>query len=572
VNVPFSRYGACLGVCRKSLQEPLVIHHAFRRFGEDELYALSFTHQGREIPVETRMRPEALLFTAPQGLARLVIADDHTLIIETEGLGCRLVFRPSYGYGVAEGDGRHKVIIYPRNLFLAVDILSGEGAAQGPMEARPGGILRDRQCDFSFEPGPAGLQVRLRADRNEVSPRRPVCPVDVAALGADIRAEWDAFEQRWPAAPEAYAESACWSRYGLWSCFVRAQGFYAYDAIIMSRRFMTGIWSWDHCFNAMAMALTDGDAALNQWLIPFEHQAPTGALPDGLLPFAEPNWGVTKPPVHGWALGFLLDRHTYPAETLVRVRAKLAAWTEWWMHYRDADQDGLPEYPLSLDSGWDNTTLLDPDFFLAAPDLAAYLVLQMRTLARLSAMLDDAAGRDDWNRRAGALCARLLERLWTGTTFTAARTHTGEQVTTVSSLMTVMPLVLGQELPADVRAALVGRLEREFLTGFGLATEALDSPFYEADGYWLGPIWAPTTLLLVDGLRRGGESDLARSIARRFCDMVEKTAKGLNENFDARTGQGLRAPGYTWTAAVHLVLMQEYTAIAAEAPGDRKIV
>jgi len=121
-----------------------------------------------------------------------------------------------------------------------------------------------------------------------------------------------------------------------------------------------------------------------------------------------------------------------------------------------------------------------------------------------------------------------------------------------------MPLVLGELLERSKFDALVEALERDYLTEHGLATEMPSSPLYEADGYWRGPIWAPSTYLIVDGLRRGGRGDLAREIARRFCHMIRSVAMGNYENFDALTGRGLRAPGYTWTASVFLLLVWEY--------------
>jgi putative isomerase len=98
-----------------------------------------------------------------------------------------------------------------------------------------------------------------------------------------------------------------------------------------------------------------------------------------------------------------------------------------------------------------------------------------------------------------------------------------------------------------------------------LATESLKSPYYEADGYWRGPIWAPSTLILVDALTTAGEADLAREVARRFCDLA--AASGMAENFDALTGQGLRDPAYTWTASVFLILASQYVqASTTDAP------
>ncbi len=37
----------------------------------------------------------------------------------------------------------------------------------------------------------------------------------------------------------------------------------------------------------------------------------------------------------------------------------------------------------------------------------------------------------------------------------------------------------------------------------------------------------------------------------------QKTCK-IHRNFDALTGLGRRAPGYTWAASVHMLLHREY--------------
>ena len=93
------------------------------------------------------------------------------------------------------------------------------------------------------------------------------------------------------------------------------------------------------------------------------------------------------------------------------------------------------------------------------------------------------------------------------------------------------------------------------MSSIWLATESPASPLYKNDGYWRGPIWAPSTLLLYDGLRACGRADLARRVAERFCRMCAKS--GFAENYDALTGEGLRDRAYTWTASVFLVLAAE---------------
>ena len=96
----------------------------------------------------------------------------------------------------------------------------------------------------------------------------------------------------------------------------------------------------------------------------------------------------------------------------------------------------------------------------------------------------------------------------------------------------------------------------KFNTKYGLATESIKSSAYEADGYWRGPIWAPSTMIILDGMRECGENEFVQEITHKFCRMVQES--GCAENFDALTGCGLRDRAYTWTASVMLVMAHEY--------------
>ena len=96
------------------------------------------------------------------------------------------------------------------------------------------------------------------------------------------------------------------------------------------------------------------------------------------------------------------------------------------------------------------------------------------------------------------------------------------------------------------------------VTNFGPATESPTSTLYDSspDAYWRGAIWAPSTLIVIEGLKKCGEDDYAKEIAKRFCDLCSK--EGFAENFNALTGAPLRDPAYTWTTSVFLVLAHEY--------------
>ena len=75
----------------------------------------------------------------------------------------------------------------------------------------------------------------------------------------------------------------------------------------MSKHWMDKVWSWDHCFNALALAPGSPGPGLDQFLLPFDHQDEAGALPDSVT-HSEVLYNFVKPPIHGWALRQLRRR------------------------------------------------------------------------------------------------------------------------------------------------------------------------------------------------------------------------------------------------------------------------
>ncbi|HYF72889.1 MAG TPA: trehalase family glycosidase [Nocardioides sp.] len=346
--------------------------------------------------------------------------------------------------------------------------------------------------------------------------------------------------------------AAALAAYVLWSATVAPDGFMRRESVLMSKHWMDKLWSWDHCFNALALAEGLPDLALDQFLAPFDHQDETGALPDSVT-HSEVLYNYVKPPIHGWTLRRLratLGRPLDDAE-LVEVHDRLARWSRFWLDRRRRPGHALPYYQHGNDSGWDNATTFDVDRVIESPDLAAFLALQLEALAELA----DELGRpaEEWRRERDDLLGALTGQLWTGRDFVAVGAISARPSTT-TSLLNLLPLVLGDRLPAQVRDRLAERLV-EHLTDHGPATEPVASPHYESDGYWRGPIWAPSTALVEDGLRASGYAELADTVSERFRRLCERS--GFAENFDAVTGEGLRDRAYTWTAAVYLLLARD---------------
>ncbi|MER5796198.1 trehalase family glycosidase [Streptomyces sp. NPDC001980] len=366
----------------------------------------------------------------------------------------------------------------------------------------------------------------------------------------------------WRSAETPAAELAA---YVLWSATVGSAGLVTRPAVLMSKHWMDKVWSWDHCFNALALAPGSPELAWSQFALPFDHQDESGALPDSVT-HSEVLYNFVKPPIHGWTLSHLRRRLPKPLDLaeLGVAYDRVSRWTDFWLARRRVPGALLPHYQHGNDSGWDNATTFDPERVVVTADLAVFLILQLRELAALATELgrhDDARG---WTRTAEETRVALLDELWTGERFVARGVDSGATWSS-SSLLDLMPIALGEHLPEDVAKSLADRIEAH-LTPHGLATELPTSSHYRPDGYWRGPIWAPATVLIEDGLRRSGHRRLADEISVRFRRLCE--THGFAENFDALTGAGLRDRAYTWTAAGYLLLAEAH-ALRASGPSGR---
>jgi putative isomerase len=369
-----------------------------------------------------------------------------------------------------------------------------------------------------------------------------------------VAEEFDAF-----AAPYRQAAGAEWTdtidRAALlnWSCVVGPRGHFQRPSMLMSKNWMSNVWGWDHAINALALSEHHPELAWDQLLTIFDQQLPTGQIPD-FINDAVRLYNYIKPPIHGWILGLMLDRNPWfdDPTRLAAFYGPLERWTEWWCRFRLREGLGLPEYYHGNDCGWDNGTVFDAGTPAVSPDAAAFLVLQMEMLARLARRLGRAEAAETWQVRSREMLAKLVKHLWDGRRFVVLNAE-GRIAERSDSIFGSLPIVLGRRLPGEVRAGLVAEIRRH-VTEWGLATEHPGSPLYEKAGYWRGPIWAPPTLIVVEGLRDAGEAELAADIAGRYCRLCQKS--GFAENFDALSGEPLCDPAYTWTASVFLEMFR----------------
>ncbi len=544
-HVPFSRSGRFLTL---SVMDGALWLRSVRggdlRPSLGRLCKVLFLTRGREVAPQLALAPDCLRAETRAGWVEFVIGEGERLHLRGEGLEVAFDLQGSrYDYAYVTPKGQHCLVAAYENCRLVPRVTRGGVSVTGQWRRDHADKVR---CVFSGEGGFEGT-----FDLFEVLPPEPA-DESIEEARAAVQAEFAALTEALPPARAGGEGAHRLAAYILWSGTVPASGRLTRPAIYMSKDAMINIWSWDNAFSALGVAGADAELAFDQFAAIYDQQHPSGLLPD-FVNDRDVSFAFTKPPVHGWALSLIAamypgalseDRRDY-------LRDHLARQVRYWLTEARAGAGDLPVYCHGNDSGWDNATFFAEGGPVATPDLPTFLILACDALAELHAEHRHVALA--WQEEGDRLCALLLDQLWTGDTFGHRLAADPGTLRTGQSLIQFMPLLLGKRLPSDTAGRLIATLlAGGWLTRWGAASEATDSPFYEPDGYWRGPIWAPTVLLLWDGLRRQGRGDLARDLADRFLTLCETS--GMAENYDALTGKPLRDRAFAWPSAVYLFL------------------
>ena len=75
---------------------------------------------------------------------------------------------------------------------------------------------------------------------------------------------------------------------------------------------------------------------------------------------------------------------------------------------------------------------------------------------------------------------------------------------------------------------------------------------YEGDLYWRGPVWFNICWFMAAALRPHGRQELTDWIEKSLLQLVAE--QGFYEYYNPRTGEGLGASGFSWTAALYIDL------------------
>jgi hypothetical protein len=321
-----------------------------------------------------------------------------------------------------------------------------------------------------------------------------------------------------------------------------------------------------------------------------------------------PTSGITQPPIAGFALRQLFERAKDQSAARARAREllpKVDLWHEWFYANRDPHGQGLvailhpweagrdnsidwdeafervptegispytrrdiqhadPSHRPTKEQydrylwlvehfrglGWDNTRLHDASpFQIVDPGFNAILIRGCADLA----VVAEALGETDIataNRRRAEKGLAALERLWSarhGQYLCLDRT-TGELVDS-ASIGGLLPAFAA--IPAERARSIARTIERIGQKAkYLVPSHDLDDARFDAKRYWRGPVWLVCNYLIVDGLTRAGETDIANAIIRSSLDLIEES--GFAEYYDPVTGEPCGGGRFTWTAAMVL--------------------
>jgi len=563
-RVPFSTFGSWMSISVPMREKELFLRNHHNR--PNNLFTIRTIDGSKVVTPAIEAQPASLVLTAGEGRVEICFEGPDTVRMRGNGLVLQFASERIHAYR----DGPNLVVLNLRRALRRYEV----EALRGHLDLRGAYTSREEDLvNLSEIHGDDVFRALDEADKGKqilyVTPDEDGC-WEIAVdefwstwqrpdrAGFDecltaAEAAFAAFRDSMPPAPAGLERARELAAYVNWSCTVNPTGLIKRPTIFMSKNWMNNVWSWDQCFNAMALAKGQPVLAMDQMLTLVDHQDAFGAYSDAFNDI-EIHFNYSKPPVHGFTFKELLARMPErPSEEVMRTMYEsLGRQADWWMTFRRMEGHRLPYYLHGNDSGWDNSTMFARGVPLIAPDLAALLVMQTAVLSEVAGELGKADEASRWRERADALLEALMDELWCDDHFVARLASDGSPVES-QSLIPWLPLILGERLPGEVRNCLKRGMEGH-LTEWGLATERVDSPNYIADGYWRGPIWAPSTFLAVAGLDRAGYGELADTVAERFVRLCDKS--GFAENFDALTGEPLCDKAYTWTASVFLLLAE----------------
>ena len=548
-EIPFTRYGSYFVLSQGKEDGKVYIRDLHGGDGAPSyLFAFSVPEHVTVSATET----QATICGDDGECAVFVMGAGGTMHIKLSGLSLKLEQHGSrYDSIVPYSDSRWEAFFYKKNRKLMISCLEGRCQKFGEwvrVGEKDGGIVLNSD----------GGEAHVVID-NYQGTWQPATYDAFERIAEDAQAEFAAWRKTWKLPPISgdAIEPADLAVYLLWANFVKAEGALPYDALYCSNNWMNNIWSWDNCFMAIALSPYFPTLAYQQLQTFFHVQDASGCYPDYVNDvFA--SYSCCKPPIHAWAFREMrsLSADLQSQENLDEAYQSFKKVTDYWLNYRVFEGQALPAYNHGNDSGWDNSSIFHDGVPVISPDLSAHIIRQLDILAGFAQELGKPEEAAQLRKKADRLFESLMTQCFDGKRFFAVHVPTGQRICEGDSLLAYIPIVIGYRLPKETLDFIVNEMLEKFEAPYGLCTENPKSKNYKNGGYWLGPIWAPTTYLVIDALAENGYVSDAHRLAQKFLALPKIGM--MAENFDAFSGEGFDDPAFSWTSAVYMHLLGKY--------------
>lgn len=531
------------------------------------LFALHAVYNGEEVPYSVYADFSVIRMQSLFGYVEFCIAEEKILRIKGEGISLMLTAEPvGHESAKPEENGCYEVDFGGLNEKFFLIPVQGELKVDAPYLYREFGV-KSVKAEFIPSEGEKEFEGAIQRFESNAKPCRHFEKYETCVDA--VAKDFEAWCERLPKVPEKYRDTFLAAAYMIWSNVIRLRGPFSPEMICVDRSNNAAAYSWQQSYQAVVHS---GDIGFSWKLLlsMFQYQDEAGQLPDSVNDRAEA-WQTCKAPIQGLVIDWIMkhcDLSSITKEEYEKLYEPLGRWTDWWFEYRDRNHDGLPAYDHGDESGSDDNTLFRMGIPVSAPDLAAFLALQMDVLSRIADILDRQDECSQWKKRSDELIGKMIKTYWNGEVFIARQGTEMENEVETQALQAYVPLILGERLPEEIRRKMIEKLTEEgkFFTPYGLATEALDSTRLELSYAWTrGTINAPNQFVMTLALDNCGERELAARVAKAYCDNIN--VYGPVQHFNPFTGKpvdpfgffGLQfQPWTSWASCVFLVLAGYY--------------